>query len=195
MENKSSYRTIVLLLFMLVIVGLRVIAPLSPDFKFIANISGIGAVALFGGAYFKNRFTAFFLPVLTLFLSDLGLLLTMGKDYGFYEGWYYTYIAFILMVLVGKLLINKVNFQNVLGAGIVAVFIHWIVSDFGVWFGSSFYPQTLSGFWACLAVAIPFELNLLYGTLAYSALMFGSFEVLKTKYPALRLTDRSLANS
>lgn len=187
MENKPNYRTPVLLLFMLLIIGLRVIAPLSPDFKIIANFSGVGAVAVFGGAYFRNRITAFLLPVLVLLLSDIGLVLTMGKDYGFYQGWYYTYVAFILMVAVAHLMIKKVNVQNVLGAGIVGVLIHWIVSDFGVWYGSTFYPQTLAGFWACLVAAIPFELKFLYATLGYSALMFGVFETLKAKYPALSL--------
>ncbi|RYF23901.1 MAG: hypothetical protein EOO42_06455 [Flavobacteriales bacterium] len=187
MENKSNNRTLVLLLFMVLIIGLRVVAPLSPDFKFLANFSGLGAVALFGGAYFKDRFSAFLFPVLVLFLSDLGLVLTMGEDYGFYQGWYYTYIAFVLMVLVGKLMLGKVNVPNVIGASVAAVVVHWIISDFGVWFGSTFYPQTLAGFWACLVAAIPFELRLLYGTLGFSALMFGLFEALKLKYPSLKL--------
>ncbi len=186
MDSKNSFRTAVLLLFMLLIIGLRVIAPLSPDFKFIANFSGIGAVALFGGAYFKSRFSAYLFPLLVLFLSDLGLVFTMGKEYGFYSGWYYTYIAFIGMVVVGQLALKKVTILNVLGAGITAVFIHWIIADFGVWFGSTFYPQTLAGFWACLVAAIPFELNFLYGTLVYAALMFGLFETIQVKYPALR---------
>lgn len=194
MENTSRYRTAILLLFMLLIIGLRVIAPLSPDFKLIANFTGLGAVALFGGAYFKNNIYAFLLPVLVLFLSDLGLALTMGVDYGFYQGWYYTYIAFILMVLVGKLMIGKVNVASVLGASIVGVFIHWIVSDFGVWFGSTFYPQTLAGFWACLVAAIPFELKFLYGTLGYAALMFGVFEALKVKFPSLSLAKQPSIN-
>lgn len=185
MQKKFNYRTPVLLLFMLLIIGLRVIAPLSTDFKLIANFSGIGAVALFGGTYFKNKVNAFLLPVLVLFLSDLGLVLTMGTDYGFYNGWYYTYIAFILMVLVGHFIIKKVTIQSVLVAGVVSVFIHWIVSDFGVWYGSTFYPQTLAGFWECLMAAIPYEKNFLYGTLGYSALLFGVFESLKVKYPAL----------
>ncbi len=189
MNNKSNYRTPVLLLFMLLIVGLRVIAPLSADFKFIAGFSGIGAVALFGGAYFKNKLNAFLLPILVLFVSDLGLVLTMGLDYGFYGGWYYTYIAFILMVLVGHLMIRKVTTQSVLTAGIVSVLIHWIISDFGVWYGSTVYAQNLSGFWACLVAAIPYEKNFLYGTLGYSALMFGIFETLKAKYPALSTKD------
>lgn len=187
MENKFNSRTLVLLLFMVVIIGLRVIAPLSPDFKIIANFSAFGAVALFGGAYFKNTLNAFALPIFVLLLSDIGLALIMGKDYGFYQGWYYTYIAFALMVLVGRLLIKKVNIQNLFAASLAVVFIHWIVSDFGVWLGSTTYPQTLAGFWACLVAAIPFELNFLYGTLAYTALMFGIFESLKAKYPVLSL--------
>ncbi len=194
MENTSRYRTAILLLFMLLIIGLRVIAPLSPDFKLIANFSGVGAVALFGGAYFKNKISAFLLPVLVLFLSDLGLAVTMGKDYGFSQDWYYTYSAFILMVLVGNLMINKVNVTSVLGASVVGILIHWIVSDIPVWLGSPEYPQTLMGFVLCLNKAIPFELRFLYGTLGYSALMFTTFETLKVKFPALRLVKQTSVN-
>lgn len=191
--EKLNYRTLVLVLFMLIIMGLfvgfRAIAPLSPDFKLVANFSALGAVALFGGTYLKNKINAFLLPVLMLFLSDLALVLTMGKEYGFYAGWEYTYLSFLLMVLVGKLMINnKVNVQNVLGATLVGVFIHWIVSDYGIWYGTNFYPHTLAGFWTCLVKAIPYELNFLYGSLAYSAIMFAAFEGLKVKYPMLSLS-------
>jgi hypothetical protein len=189
MENKFKYRTAILLLFMLVIIGLRVIAPLSPDFKLIANFSGMGAVALFGGAYFKNKINAFLLPIFILFLSDLALILTMGKEYSFYTGWYYTYIAFVLIVLIGHLIIKKVNVQRVLIAGFAAVLIHWIVSDIGAWLGYTTYAHTPAGFWACLVAAIPYELNFLYGTMGYAALMFGVFESLKIKYPALVLSS------
>jgi hypothetical protein len=195
MKSIFTPRTLVLLLFMLVIIGIRVIAPLSPDFKIFANLSAIGAVAIFGGAYFKNNLNSFLLPVSVLLLSDVGLFLIMGKDYGFYDGWYYTYIAFILMVMVGKLMIKKVNVQNLLGASIAAVFIHWIVSDFGYWLAQTVHPQTLAGFWACLVDAIPFELNFLYGTLVYSAIMFGAFEMLKAKYPALSLKRNTAVHS
>ncbi|MDQ7947864.1 MAG: DUF6580 family putative transport protein [Pedobacter sp.] len=185
--ERLNYRTLVLITFMLIIVAIRVIAPLSPDFKFLANLSGLGAIALFGGAYFKKWSNALLLPVSVLLASDLGLMFTMGKDYGFYDGWQYTYIAFILMVLVGRLMINKVNVQHVVGAGLVGVLIHWIVSDFGIWYSTTFYAKTLGGFWTCLVAAIPYELNFLYGTLAYAAIMFGAFEALKMKYPVLSL--------
>jgi len=186
MDTRYISRTSLLFLFMLLIVGLRVVAPLSPDFKFIAGFSGIGAVALFGGAYFKNKLNAFILPMLALFLSDLGLVFTMGVDYGFYQGWYYTYIAFILMIVAGHFLIKKITLGNIVLAAFAGVFIHWIVSDFGVWYGSSLYPQTAGGFWSCLVAAIPYEKNFLYATLGYSVVMFGTFELLKSKYPVLR---------
>ncbi|WP_199119056.1 DUF6580 family putative transport protein [Pedobacter sp. ASV28] len=186
MERTSKNRLVVLLLFIATIIGLRIIAPLSSDFKIFANISGLGAVAIFSGNYFRNKFSAYILPMLVLLLSDLGLAIMMGEAYAFYAGWYYTYIAFALMVLVGQLFINKVNVPQVFGASLVAVFIHWIVSDFGMWLGFDTYPKTLAGFWTCLVAAIPFELNFLYGTLVYSAIMFLGFEILKSKFPSLK---------
>lgn len=189
MERKSNARLLVLLTFIAVVIGLRMVAPLSSDFSMLANFTGIGAVAIFSGSYFRNKFAAYFLPMLVLLLSDLGLAVVMGKSWAFYTGWYYTYIAFALMVLVGQLLVKKVTIGNVFAASLVGVFIHWIVADFGVWFGSTFYPQTLGGFWACLVAAIPFELKFLYGTLIYGVIMFVGFEALKAKFPSLKYSS------
>ena len=185
MERKSNIKVVILLLFIAVVVGLRLLAPISPDFSVFANISGLGAVAIFSGSYIKNRFSAYILPMLVLLLSDLCLGIIMDTSYVFYQGWYYTYIAFTFMVWIGQWLVQKVNVTNVFIASFAAVFVHWIVSDFGVWFGSTYYPQTVAGFWTCLVAAIPFELKFLYGTLIYSALMFVAFEALKAKYPSL----------
>ena len=186
MERKSNTRVLVLLLFIAVVIGLRMLAPLSPDFKLFANFSGLGAVAIFSGSYFKNKFSGYVLPILVLLLSDLGLALMMGESYVFYPGWYYTYIAFALMVLAAQIIVKKVNVANVFVATLVGVLIHWIVSDFGMWLGFDTYPKTLLGFWECLVAAIPFELKFLYGTLVYSAIMFMGFEVLKSKFPSLK---------
>ncbi len=186
MERKSNTRVLVLLLFIIVVIGLRMLAPLSPDFKLFANFSGLGAVAIFSGSYFKNKFSGYVLPILVLLLSDLGLALMMGESYVFYPGWYYTYIAFALMVLAAQILVKKVSVANVFVATLVGVLIHWVVSDFGMWLGFDTYPKTLAGFWQCLVAAIPFELKFLYGTLVYSAIMFMGFEVLKSKYPSLK---------
>lgn len=193
-ESKFNPRTVILLLIIIFASIIRIAAPFSDNFKDIANFSAVGAITLFGGAYFNNNLKAFGFPLLILFLSDLFLGLTIYKEYGmFYTGWYWTYIAFALMVLAGRTIMKKVNVQSFLGATLSIVLIHWIVTDFGVWFGSTYYPQTLAGFWLCLVNAIPFELKFLYGTLTYGAVMFGAFELLKVKYPYLRLAKSTTA--
>jgi hypothetical protein len=185
---KFNPRTITVLIFILVIGVFRALIPMVGDVNILANYSAVGAIALFGGAYFNSNAKSFSFPLLTLLLSDLILSLTVYKSFnsGFlYEGWYLVYVAFALMVSVGKLILKNVNVFTVVSATIATVLIHWIVTDFGVWYGSAFYPQTLGGFWTVLFDAIPFEVRFLDGTLGYSAIMFGLFEYLKVKYPVL----------
>ncbi len=186
MSNNTKNNIIVPLLFILVIVGVRALAPLSPTFKFVANFSALGAVAIFSGAYFKNKILSYATPLAILLLSDLALIFTMGSSYALYGGWYFTYIAFALMVLASQLIIKKIKVVSVLATSLTAVLIHWVVTDYGVWIGSTMYPQTLAGFWACLVAAIPFELNFLYGTLVYSAVLFLGIEYYKSKQVSLQ---------
>jgi len=81
---------------------------------------------------------------------------------------------------------KKISMQRIALAIVVSVFIHCIVTDFGVWLGSKTYPKTWSGFNACLVAAIPFELRLITATIFYSAVMFGVFEWVKGKNPVLQ---------
>jgi hypothetical protein len=182
----NQIRLIVLVLFILVIATSRVLLAAN-EVTPLSNFSAIGAMALFGGAYF-GRIRAFAFPILALWIGDIFLnKLYMGEWALFYEGFGWTYGAFALMVLVGYLFLKeKRTVTNFLGASLVVVLLHWIITDFGVWVGGTMYPKTLSGFWACLVAAIPFERNLLLGTLVYGTLMFGAFEWFKVRFPALR---------
>lgn len=195
-DIKFNPRTLTLILFIMAIGLSRVLIPLIGDLEGLANYSAVGALAIFGAAYFNNNAKSFSLPILTLLFSDILLSLTVYKSSssGFlYEGWYWVYAAFALMVVAGKVIIDKVNMSNFLAATLATVLIHWIVTDFGIWYGSASYPQTLTGFWSVLAAAVPFEFRFLYGTLGYGAVMFGLFEILKSKYPALSLSNKHTA--
>lgn len=163
----------VILVAVVVLVSIfRIAAPYSDNFKEIANFSAVGAIALFGGAYFNSNVKAFAFPLLVLLISDVFIAQTSGYGF-FYGGWYWTYIAFILMVLVSKVLLKKINVQNMVTATISVILIHWIVSDISAMYVPGLYPPTLAGFGACLIAAIPFELKFLYGTILYGAVMFG----------------------
>jgi len=98
------------------------------------------------------------------------------------------YGAFALMVVAGKLLIRQVTIKNILVASLTIMLIHWVVSDIGVWWSGITYPRTLAGWLACMAAAIPFERNFLFGTLFYSAAMFGGFEWAGKHWPAVSIT-------
>jgi len=187
-------RNLTLLLMILFITVFRLVVTFNSEALQFANFSSIGAVALFGGAYFKDNLKAFAFPILSLLISDVVLYTTIYKQYVdillIQET--YTYLAIILMVLAGRLLLKKVTVANLLLSTLAIVFIHWIVSDFGSWYKNPLFTQDLAGFWNCLVKAIPFEIRFLEGTLIYGAILFGGFELLKAKYPVLKLKAQTL---
>jgi len=185
---KFNPRTEVLLIFISIIATVRVIFNFNHDISPLANFSPIGAMALFGGAYFNRKWKAFAFPLVMLFISDFILHQTVFKAYssGFlYSGWYWVYGAFVLMTTTGRWLLKTVTVNRFLVSVLVCVFIHWIVTDLGVSIGSKKYTLDLSGFMACLINAIPYELRFLSGTLAYGIILFGLFEWMKRRYPVL----------
>ena len=176
MRNITNNQFIVLV-FMLLVVALRVIMPTTEAFTMIAAYTPIGAMALFGGAYFKGL-KKFIFPLVTLWISDIFInrFLYFGEWVLFYEGFFWTYGAFALMVIAGHCLLQKVNLRNFLSSALLITFIHWIVTDLGVFIGSGMYPHTWSGWWLCLTAAIPFEQNFLTGTLLYGGVMFAIYQ-------------------
>lgn len=188
-SSKFNPCTLVIFLFVLAIGFIRIVLNSSTELSAVANFSPLGAMAIFGGANFSKRWKAYSFPVLTLLISDLILSFTVFNEYRnglLYGGWFWTYGAFVLMVLTGRILLKKITVSSVFLSTLTCVLIHWMVTDFGVWLGSTFYPQTFSGYIACLIAAIPFEMNFLAGTLVYAAILFGAFEWMKKRYTVLQ---------
>src|SRR5215471_4616839 len=64
------------------------------------NFTPLFAMALFGGAYFSNRFAAFAVPLGSMLLSDLALgLLLYGS--AVFTLMPFVYVSFVLTVLLG----------------------------------------------------------------------------------------------
>lgn len=187
--SKFNPRTLVLLLFVLLTGAIRVITHLDTHLSPISNFSPIGAMALFGGAYFTKQWKSFGFPLLALFASDLILSFTVFNSHRhglLYGGWYWTYGAFALMTIAGRWIIKRATVPTVMLSALACVFIHWIVTDLGVWLGGGLYAKTPGGFIDCLIAAIPFELSFIGGTLTYSAILFGAFEWMQQKYGFLK---------
>src|SRR6187455_2115048 len=100
-----------LVLFTIIVAAalIRILNNTSSNFDALANYSPVAAMALFGGATFRNYAKSLLIPVLVLLISDIILYETVYKNYGtsfLYEGWYWVYGAFALMTIAGKLIIK-----------------------------------------------------------------------------------------
>jgi hypothetical protein len=185
---KIDPRNLVLVLIIVIVAALRVAALYTADILPIAMFTPIGAMALFGGAYFRGSIKPYAFPLLTLFASDLILSFTLYSEFRsglLYPGWFWTYAAFALMAVAGKFIITKVTVGRVLVSVITATLIHWLVSDIGGCLQGTGGLPILSVYADRLITAIPYEFRFLGGTVIYSAIMFGSFELLKRRYVRL----------
>lgn len=152
------------------------------------NFTPLGAIALFGAAYFTNKKWAIIIPLLAVWLSDLLLNNIVYSTYndGFMwltGGFLYIYGAFALIVLLGYVLLKKVTPGRILGGAVGASLIFYLISNFGVWLHAPVYPLTWEGLIACYTAAIPFFHYSLAGNILYSALLFGSFEWIRYQFP------------
>ncbi|NII23959.1 hypothetical protein HB364_02625 [Pseudoflavitalea sp. X16] len=180
-----SPRNAVLLLIIVVIATLRLLSFI--DMGPLTYFTPLGAMALFGAAYFSGHVKPYLFPLLTLFISDLILSFTLFAEFRtglLYSGWYWTYLAFALMTVAGKLILKKVTITRIILATITATLIHWLVSDIGACVVEN--KLTLPFYLNRLVTAIPYELRFLGGTAFFSAVMFGIFELAQKKYTFLK---------
>jgi len=142
------------------------------------NFSPIDAMALFSGAYLGRRGIAFVAPLAALVLSDLVL--------GFYHGVATVYATVALIVVIGWWLSSKRTPLRIGAAAIMSSVTFFVITNFGMWLFSGFYPVTYAGLVACYTAAIPFFQNTVAGDLFYSMLLFGGFALAQRLLPQLR---------
>ncbi|MBN1463049.1 MAG: hypothetical protein JXQ69_06445 [Paludibacteraceae bacterium] len=175
-----------------VISSILLLAAISRLIPHPSNFSPIGGMALFGAAYYSKKYWAFIIPVLTMWLSDLVVNNVVYGQYfpqfvWFYEGYYWTYSAFLLITLVGLVLLKRIKLKNLLAATLSASLIFYLVSNFGVWFSTNMYPKNISGLIACYVAGLPFLKNTLMGDFVYTTVLFGLFEYAVRSIPTLQL--------
>ena len=136
------------------------------------NMTAIGAIALFGGAFFQDRRLAFAVPILTMLMSDfiLGYQLNIA-----------VYMSFIGIVFLGFTIKAKQTISRVFNTSILASLIFFIITNFSVFLYSPLYPNNIIGLLECYTLAIPFFINTLIGNIIYTFIMFYSYKFIKNK--------------
>lgn len=149
------------------------------------NVSPIAAIALFGGATMPRRAMAFVAPFAALLLSDALL--------GFYAGMDFVYFSFALTVLIGWTVASRRTPLAIGAAALASSVLFFVITNFGMWLFSGFYPRTSEGLVACYVAAIPFFQNTVAGDLFYTALLFGGFAIAERVLPAIRQPAKATA--
>ena len=165
------------------------IAVLSRVLPHPPNFSPIEAVALFGGAYFAKRHWALLVPLAAMFLADLILGVLNGGIYWSYfasAGYLLVYACIALSTVLGFGLRGKVGAGRVLSYSLAGSMLFFVVTNFGAWLSDPSYPKTAAGLLAAYVAGVPFFQWTVLGTLAYAGLLFGGFELLRSRIPALR---------
>ncbi len=180
-QNMTTRNT-VLFLMVLGAIAMRFV---SYSYPVLSNFTPVGAVALFAGTYFTDKWKAYLLPLAVLFLSNIGLnYLYMGK---FVAGSWFdlvVFACFAFTVFIGSL-IKKMNAFKVLAGSVVSALVFWLVTDLP-WFYGNAYSHDMNGYLASLNAALPFLRNMIQGDLVYGVLLYGGFELAKNRYTILQ---------
>jgi hypothetical protein len=168
-----------------VLTGMVLAAVLSKFLPHPTNFAPVGAIALFGGAHFQNRWLAFGVPFLALLIGDLitGLHALIPFVYG----------CFALSVCLGWWSRRQVKVGRILGVTLLGSSAFFLVTNFGVWLLLGTFEKTSAGLLQCYAAGLPFFLNTVLGDLFYAAVLFGGVAALEWRFPKeLRLEANAL---
>ncbi|MGA9422361.1 MAG: DUF6580 family putative transport protein [Rhodanobacteraceae bacterium] len=174
--STSTPRSLVLVLLILFAVGERLLVHFVPGL-IPYNFTPVEAIALFGGACFADRRVAVLVPLAAMLLADIviGLHALIPVVYG----------CIALTAIVAERLRGRVTTMRVGRYAIASATFFFVVTNFAVWATSGMYPLTGAGLVACFVAGIPFYPGTLAGTLLWSALLFGGFEWMRRRWPAL----------
>ena len=177
--NISRYSTIAAII---------VLAALSRFFPHPLNFTPIAAIALFGGAYFSNRWLAFIVPLTAMLISDTMHELFTG--HGFHSGMPVVYGSFALVTLLGIFTLQKVSVLKVIIAAIASSLIFFLITNFAFLYPEAAtpnptlgnYPHNWTGIIASYEAGLPFLKNQILGDLFYSGVLFGGFYLLQRRF-------------
>lgn len=160
------------------------------------GFTAVGAMALFGSAVFNKKVLAFFVPIFTMWFSDIIInnFINGTESFAlFYSYQIYTLLPMALIVLFGMFFFNKITPAKILGGSLASALIFFIVSNFGAWTSVyALFPKTFMGLMETYVAGLPFLRNDLAGTIFFSTLLFGAHYLLTLKFPSFKLAKEKI---
>jgi hypothetical protein len=145
------------------------------------NLTPVGAMALFSGAMFRNRWIALLLPLASLFAGDVFV--------GFHKLMLIVYASFAISVAIGRWLAEKRSTASIGGAVFLGAAQFFVVTNFATWAVGGFYSKTAAGLMSCFVAGVPYFWNTLVGDALYACVLFGGFVLAEKMLPTMRLVS------
>ena len=165
-EHESNDRNLHLLRFLIAALMIALAAALR-ILPHPWNFTPVGAMAVFSGSLFRNRWVALLLPLTALFAGDLFV--------GLYKLMFIVYVSFALSVAIGRWLAQRRTVVRIGRAVLLGALQFFLVTNFALWAFGDFYPRTFAGLSTCFANAVPLFWNTLAGDVVYAIVLFGSY--------------------
>lgn len=166
------------------------------------NLTPVGGIALFAGAYLGRSRWAIAIPIAAMMLSDLtwGLMRGDVMTYTFHSVIPFVYGSYVLFVLLGRRVrtnwdradsqTSEVSPQPVwkraVGHGfplclatLGGSLLFYLITNFGMWMMYTTYPHTLGGLIQCYIAGLPFLRPTIVGDAFYTTVFFGAFAVVQ----------------
>lgn len=148
------------------------------------NFSPTYGMEVFSGARLHS-WKAFALPLAIRFATDLLLLPAYGlvTYLSDFWSWPFVYASTVINILLVMTLRRTRSPWRIAAVSMLASEQFFLITNFGTWLGSNFYPHTLPGLIQCYAMGIPFFGGTLLSSLAYCGILFGAHALLTRKQP------------
>jgi hypothetical protein len=188
--QKINTRNVILAVLIIAAACVRL---LTLKYPVLSNFTPVGAIAIFGGVYFQEKWKAYVIVLLTFFVSDVIINHAYNSYWSLWSSdTFWNCVCFSITVFIGSQ-IKKLSITNGIVVLLAPVTVHWLIMDLP-WINgaASLYPYSLLGYWEALVAALPFEKNMFLGDIVFGFALFGGFELAKSKFTNLR-TDRELA--
>jgi hypothetical protein len=167
---------------LVVIIGLVLVAiyrVLIPE----ANFNPIGAMALMAGALIGHKYLRFILPLSALIIGDL-IMMQVAPSYSSYilsSTHLFVFSSFALIVLIGVLVGKRLNLLSVLGGGILASVVFFLVTNAGSWLALPMYSKDFAGLMEAYAAGVPFFRGFFVSQMVFSVAVYGVYYLATSK--------------
>jgi hypothetical protein len=141
------------------------------------NLSPAYAMELFSGARLRS-WHAFAIPLAMRLVTDI-LLFPLHRPFLtelmlYFTAMPFVYLSIVVNVLIGRRLVRTESSLRIGCAAVLSSVQFFVITNFGVWLGSSVYPHTLTGLIACYSAGLLYYLPTLASCLLFSAVLFGA---------------------